>query len=390
MSAREPPPAQASLAFAAWVERARAADILATANALGARLKRAGAAENVGPCPLCGGTDRFAVNSKQRVFVCRGSGAGGDVIALAMHVKACEFIPACETILGEPPPGRDSRPPDPEIERERRDERRDREITRHVEETEEIAASIKAATDLFESGEPIRNTWADDYLERRGIVFRDDEAINLRFVRALPYWGFADPAAEEVVELGAFPCMLAAIRDLHGNIQGVHRTYLDDRTPSKLIPPGDRLRNKAKKVYRRAGGGIIWLGPISPIVAIGEGIETAFSFHKLALGPEDAAVASAVSLGNLAGSALDSKRHPRIAGRTIPSGEPDPSKPGIVLPDAVREVVLLGDGDSDPIETRARLLIAARRFKAQGRTVSIAMAPAGSDFNNLLLSQVVP
>ena len=44
------------------LERARGADLMATAVALGARLKRVTAAEWAGPCPRCGGRDRFAVN----------------------------------------------------------------------------------------------------------------------------------------------------------------------------------------------------------------------------------------------------------------------------------------------------------------------------------------
>jgi hypothetical protein len=72
--------------------RARDAELLATAERLGARLKRAGAAEWAGPCPVCGGRDRFAVNVTKQLWSCRGCAKGGrDAIALVMHVHGLNF-----------------------------------------------------------------------------------------------------------------------------------------------------------------------------------------------------------------------------------------------------------------------------------------------------------
>ncbi|WP_210208986.1 hypothetical protein [Roseiarcus fermentans] len=45
--------------------------------------------------------------------------------------------------------------------------------------------------------------------------------------------------------------------------------------------------------------------------------------------------------------------------------------------------VILGDGDSDPFVTRARLECARRRFERAGRRCAVAMAPPGADFNDL-------
>jgi len=50
---------------------AHAVDILATARRF-VNLKRGGSNEHVGPCPRCGGRDRFGVNTRKRVFNCRG------------------------------------------------------------------------------------------------------------------------------------------------------------------------------------------------------------------------------------------------------------------------------------------------------------------------------
>jgi DNA primase len=47
--------------------------------------------EHCGPCPVCGGTDRFSINTKKQVFYCRVCNVGGDVIALVQHIDGCDF-----------------------------------------------------------------------------------------------------------------------------------------------------------------------------------------------------------------------------------------------------------------------------------------------------------
>jgi putative DNA primase/helicase len=49
------------------IERARQADLLDVAQRFGA-LKRVGVSEYVGPCPVCGGKDRFSVNIKKQLL----------------------------------------------------------------------------------------------------------------------------------------------------------------------------------------------------------------------------------------------------------------------------------------------------------------------------------
>ena len=54
------------------------------------------------------------------------------------------------------------------------------------------------------------------------------------------------------------------------------------------------------------------------------------------------------------------------------------------LPDDVRDVIVLADGD-DPGEAAAR--DAALRWKREGRRVRIDRPPRGTDFNDLLVSR---
>jgi hypothetical protein len=66
-------------AFDERIERARAVRIEDEIAWRGIRLKRQGR-ELVGPCPMCGGTDRFSINTVKQVWNCRQCAIGGDVI----------------------------------------------------------------------------------------------------------------------------------------------------------------------------------------------------------------------------------------------------------------------------------------------------------------------
>jgi hypothetical protein len=87
----------------------------------------------------------------------------------------------------------------------------------------------------------------------------------------------------------------------------------------------------------------------------------------------------------MAGGATGTLPHPSRRGRTIVNGVPDPDHPGMRIPEGVRSLILLGDGDSDPAETRALMLVAARRHAARGLDVAVHMAPEGKDFADLAL-----
>jgi phage/plasmid primase-like uncharacterized protein len=65
----------------------------------GIALKRQGA-ELIGPCPVCGGRDRFAINTRKQLWNCRGCG-GGDVIRLVQHLDGCDFVCAITTLIGD-------------------------------------------------------------------------------------------------------------------------------------------------------------------------------------------------------------------------------------------------------------------------------------------------
>ena len=88
---------------AAWdalVDEARAIDLLEIAASFGATLRREGA-EHVGPCPICGGIDRFAINIAKQIFNCRGCGKGGvGPIDLQIFLAGGDFVTAVKTLTG--------------------------------------------------------------------------------------------------------------------------------------------------------------------------------------------------------------------------------------------------------------------------------------------------
>jgi len=89
-------------AWDAWVAKARTVRIEDECERRGIKLN--GKKECCGPCPKCGGEDRFAINAQKQVFNCRGCGACGDTIALVQFLDGVDFTHACKTLTGEPPP----------------------------------------------------------------------------------------------------------------------------------------------------------------------------------------------------------------------------------------------------------------------------------------------
>ena len=90
----------AALTTEQWATRAREVPIEDELTRRGIKLR--GKIERSGPCPKCGGDDRFSINIVKQVFNCRGCGLGGDVIHLVQHLDGVDFATACATLANEP------------------------------------------------------------------------------------------------------------------------------------------------------------------------------------------------------------------------------------------------------------------------------------------------
>lgn len=64
------------------------------------RLELHGRIERCGPCPRCGGRDRFSINVKKQIWNCRGCAVGGDVITLVRHLDGADFTTAVRLLAG--------------------------------------------------------------------------------------------------------------------------------------------------------------------------------------------------------------------------------------------------------------------------------------------------
>ncbi len=379
-------------AFEAWIEDARRSDLIETAKRLQPTLKRAGNDWNAA-CPMCGGSDKneFVITPRKGVFLCRKSGEGGDVIKMVQHSIGCDFVAAVEWITGQATPRGEGKRTDPDVLRERREDRHSDRIEAARDHKITSTRAMTTARDVFEAARDIKGTQGEAYFKLRGITLTRDMAMNLRYCPALDYRGYASEDANEETVLGTFPCVVAALRDEAGEIVACHRTYLHPTDARTLSPPGDQRRNRKKKIMGRPKGAAVLLGLMGDTVALGEGIETVASWFQLYEGMADVTPVSAYSLGNMAGNATGTLPHPAAQQdeqSRIPNGEPAMDGPGVLLPPEVNHVILIGDGDSDPARTRAFVLTAARRYRAAGLEVSISFAPKGTDWNDQIVRMV--
>ena len=193
------------------IERARAVRIEDEIVRRGITLKRLGA-ELIGPCPVCGGRDRFAINVRKQVFNCRGCGGKGDVIALVQHFDDCQFTDAIATLVGDGGRANVAPPPKPATSYKHQDERHNLILA---------DATWRTATPL--------GSEAVAYFAKRGI---DINAVpdqgGLRFYGRCP-WGS-----------GTTPCIIGRFTSVLGNEpKGIWRRPLTGEKPIALGPMRD-------------------------------------------------------------------------------------------------------------------------------------------------------
>lgn len=356
-----------------------------------------------GPCPKCGGTDRFGVDTAQDKWVCRGCGVGGtdaiSMVVLLWDLKATDagkrFIEAVELITGE---SREQAFDAEELAR------RNRELEKKKAAQADFAErkrreSMAAAFKLWQRGRPAGRHIAQ-YHEIRGIPFDVSRLLTVREIDDLEYWHDMAPKGSKRPDMQILhrgPAMLCVVLDSAGKFAGVHRTWLDPngkKGKAVIIKPGpDPEALDSKKMLGSLADGAIRMvtprdaaGNITATrMVIGEGYETSMTPAAFEA-REDTAYWCAVSLGHLAGR---SGRDPET-NRPV-KDIPDMADPrAFVVPDWVRELVLLADGDSNPVATKAAMTCAARRAKwrrPDSITVRVAWPGNGVDWNDLVMKE---
>jgi phage/plasmid primase-like uncharacterized protein len=224
------------------VDQARARDI---ADVAPYGLKRA-KYQLYGPCPHCGGRDRFWIDTLKQRFGCRGCGEGGDVIDLVMFLDGCDFRSAVKILTGDELPAHAVPPP------------------------AQPAHGTNAAPFLWSIRQPLTGTVGARYLrEARGITCPLPPTLGF-----LPSYGEQPPRLVAAVAFAREiePGILAAPH----KVECIHRTFLradgrgkaDIEKPKRLLgPPGDKP---------------IVIAPPNDLLgmAITEGIEDALSVHE--------------------------------------------------------------------------------------------------------------
>jgi DNA primase len=192
---------------------------------------------------------------------------------------------------------------------------------------------MEAALALWHGAQSAKGTPVETYLRSRGLTIPVPSSV--RF-----HAGLKHPSG------GVWPAMVALVtHGADGRPIGIHRTFLarDGRSKAPVKPE--------KMMLGPCRGGAVHLAEPDDVLLVGEGIETCLAAMQASGRPAWAALST---------SGLRS----------------------LDLPNAVRDVVVLADGD-DPGEAAAQ--DCAWRWKREGRRVRIARPPRGRDFNDLLL-----
>lgn len=340
-------------------------------------LKRNGH-ELVGPCPKCGGTDRFAINTRKGLFQCRICGAKGDGITLVMWDRGTDFPGALTWLCGEADGITDAERVDRIRKAEGAAEAARRTADKYRREV------IQQARTIWEQGRNPAGTDVEAYLARRSI---DIHALggfprSIRFHPDLPCAHHID-GEWRVVHRG--PAMLAAIQGAEGKFSALHRTWLDLSRPkgkALVLHPQTGEALDVKKGLGSKKGGAIRLNRWDEFetMVCAEGLETTWSAMMAGVYP-DAAFWCLVDLGNMAGRRQTGPGLKYAGLPDLDDGE------AFVPPPWVKRLIFVMDGDSEPRDTRAKLEAGLRRAMAlrPGLRGQIAPAPNGFDLNDVLM-----
>lgn len=223
-----------------------------------------GGAERCGPCPVCGGVDRFSINTRKQLWNCRGCRAGGDAISLVRHLDGVSFHEAVASLTGEST---------------NRNIGKQRQVVTKTEENN----SHKAAW-----------LWAT----RRPITEDCPAALYLRSTRN--YHGPIPATLGFLPANGTHPpAMIAAFGFCEEREPGVLAPPIDSCAVhiTRLTPDGRKLPDRAKTMHGPMSGLPIVLAPPNDLLGltITEGIEDGLSvFEQTGLG-----VWAAGSAGNM-------------------------------------------------------------------------------------------
>lgn len=199
-----------------------------------------------GPCPVCGGKDRFRFDNQdgRGTFICNncGSGDGANLVMLKLRLSFRDAANRVREVLGE---ATETATP------------KRRELT-----PEQIRAALN---DLWTSSSVIGVDDAGRYLRSRGLAGPFPNAL-----RVCPSVRVTDCPG-----IAALPAMVAMVTAPNGTPANIHRTYLQNGHKAAIEHARRMMPGKIPD------GSAIRLGtPIDGRLGIAEGIETALHATK--------------------------------------------------------------------------------------------------------------
>jgi phage/plasmid primase-like uncharacterized protein len=291
-----------------------------------------------GPCPRCGGKDRFGIHASKQLFHCRGCGARGQgSVSFVMWLDGVDFTQAVAILTGEPPPTRTMAAPEREqrqaVEHARRQEAQRRQAE------EDDADRLRRADAIWRASLPIEGTLGEEYLRRRGIVLDEvPDHGGLRFHPLCPFDG------------GTQACIVARYTDvLTSKPLGIYRRPI-------------HLAGVKPKAFGSIGGGVIRLWPDDSVeqgLVIGEGVETVL-----------AAATRIEHKGTLLAPAWACGSAGTIAAFPVLAG--------------IEALTILVDADKSGTGQRAAQHCAERWAKAGREVTILTPRDLGHDFNDLV------
>lgn len=219
-----------------------------------------------GPCPFCGGTDRFQFSLKKVAWFCRvcpeGGGPASDFLKrfmgyttfqqLADHIRRFYGIQAGSPSDAQPRPAVAPMPKQPVMDKAKSLAR---------------MAAIWGATREVQSGDPV-----DRYLRFR-IPGLQHIPPQIRIHPALEYWDAPAEMGGRPVLVGKFPAMVVQGFDASNNLVQIHKTYLTSSGAKAAVK-----HPKKTDVGVGSNSFAFRLGePVGYTLGVAEGIETALA-----------------------------------------------------------------------------------------------------------------
>lgn len=199
-----------------------------------------------GPCPMCGGKDRYRFDNKdgRGTYYCQ-CGAG-DGVKLVMEFKGLDFRNAALQIEEAAGFVKSSK-----YEEKKSDEYLKARLRK-----------LWAGSVPVTHGDPV-----SQYLENRGISLAHIPG-SLRFHPSLTYYR---EGGDKAIDEGSFDAMLGLISAPDGSGATIHRTWIKNGQKAPVASPKKIAQGLPIK------GGAIRLTPIAETLGVAEGIETALA-----------------------------------------------------------------------------------------------------------------